>query len=262
MKLCDIERKIGNRIPLAWAEDWDNCGLSVGDPSQNILRIALALDFTEDTVNLAISKKCQLLFTHHPAIFHPMKSIILYKPTPRAIALAIKNEIAVYSSHTNWDSSPEGVNFCLADKLELIDIKPLLRPTISNGAWGLGAVGELTSAIDMNDCLRMLKGRWHVSSCIGYGEVSRKIKKIAIGGGSCGNMWQDAVKANADVFITSDVTYHQRQDLLGMGLNLTITDHGEMERVSLPTLSEIIEKETFLPVVILEETPVKQITIL
>lgn len=261
MKLSEIQIKIEKRIPLVWAEEWDNPGLSVGDPSSEILRIAVALDFTEDNVNQAILNNCQMLFTHHPAIFRPIKSVILYKPTPKAIALALKSNIAVYSAHTNWDSSSEGVNFCLANSIGLTNIEPLLVPTLKTGAWGLGAVGILVTELDMKDCLRLLKRHWQLSTCIGYGDVSRKIKKIAVGGGACGNMWQDALKASADVFITSDVSYDQRQDSLAMGLNLIITDHGEMERVSLPTLAKIIEQETSLPVIILEESEVKQITI-
>ena len=261
MKLDDIKNIIKRRIPTEWAEDWDNTGLLIGDPTSDIKKIAVSLDFTEDSVKQAVSNECQMMITHHPAIFHPLKSIVLYKSTQKAIALAIKEDIAVYALHTNWDSSPEGVNFCLAQKLGLTNIKPLIRPNINNGAWGLGAVGDLQEKIDMKKCMKLLKDKWEITESTGFGDISREIKKVAIGGGACGDLWEYALGEEADVFITSDVSYNLRLELLSMGLNLILADHGEVERVSLLSLSEIIKEETSLPVIILKEKDFDKITV-
>lgn len=261
MRLAEIQKKLNKRIPNRWSEDWDNTGLLIGDPDSRITKIAVSLDFTEDAIAQAIEQKCQLLITHHPAIFYPLKSIVFYKPTQRAIMLAIKNNMAVYSAHTNWDSSPEGVNFSLAQKLDLKSLEPLLPAELKNGAWGLGVLGELNKEMNIVDFLKLIKEKWNLSACTAYGNLDRSVKKIAIGGGSCGDLWEHAWEANADVFVTSDVSYNLRIDILNMGLSLILTDHGETEKVSLESLADVVKQETTLPVVILNEKTINQITI-
>ncbi|MCE5201936.1 MAG: Nif3-like dinuclear metal center hexameric protein [Synergistaceae bacterium] len=261
MMLCDVVSKIEKRIPVSWAEEWDNPGLAVGDPTSSVSCVALALDVTTDSVFQAAANGCQLLVSHHPAIFHAMKSIVLDRPASQAIAAALQNGVALYAAHTNWDSSPEGVNFCLAKKLELEGIVPLAYPALPDGAWGIGAVGSFQQRISMAECLKRIKERWRLSCCLCYGDEFRPITKVAIGGGSCGSMWYEAFESGADVFITADMSYHQRQDALGMGLNIIVTDHGEMEKVSLPALAGLIEEETGLRVEFVRETPTRRILI-
>jgi len=252
VKLCEVIAKIEKRIPTSWAEEWDNPGLSVGDPYSCVSRAAIALDATCDTILKAASEGCQLLVTHHPAIFNALRSIVLDKPAPRAIACALQNGVALYAAHTNWDSSFEGVNFRLAEALGLGDIAPLLPPSSSNGSWGMGSVGFFAETVTAPDCLRLVKERWGLSSCRFYGDV-RNVRKAAIGGGSCGSMWYDAFRIGADVFITADISYHQRQEALGMGLGIIAADHGEMERVSLPALAALVSEETGLPACLVRE---------
>lgn len=256
MKLCEAIQKIEAVIPPAWAEEWDNPGLTVGDPSANIFNIALALDVTPQTVSDAISKDCQLLLTHHPAIFHPVKSIINERPVPKAIIEAIKNGLALYAAHTNWDYAENGVNMILANLLSLKNIYPLVPSKNDNGAWGLGAVGELNEPLDLCECVALLKERWQSSILRAYGNMSHVVKKIAIGGGACGDLWPAAFDSGAELFITADVAYHNRQDMLGMGLNCIVVDHGEMERLSIPALASVVESATGLTTHILDEIKV------
>lgn len=259
MKLCDVIVKIEAKLPLSWAEEWDNPGLNVGDPSSDVSRIAMALDVTEDSVAQAVSGGCQLLVTHHPIIFRAMKSIVLNETAPKAIALAIQKGVALYAAHTNWDSSSEGVNFCLAKTIELSEIEPMLPPAAFSGAWGMGAVGSLNKPISIFEFMKILKERWRLSGFSGYRSGSDMITKVAIGGGSCGEIWPAALGKKADVFITADMPYHYRQEALNMGLNIIVTDHGEMERVSLPSLKNIIEIATGINVDLLDEVKANQI---
>lgn len=259
MKLGDIVKRIEKRISLSWAESWDNPGLAVGDPCADVSRIALALDAAPEVVEAAALAGCGMLVTHHPIIFRPMKSIVFNAPAPRTVALAIQRGVALYSAHTNWDSSPEGVNVSLARALELADAAPLAAPAVKNGAWGMGAVGSFMAPIAIEDCLSLLRERWRLSTCTGYGDAGRLVSRVALGGGACGDMWPLAVEAGADLFITSDVSYHHRNDALNMGLNLIVTDHGETERVSLPALAAMIEEVSGLPVEILDEPPLRRI---
>lgn len=261
MRLGDLVSAIEGRIPLEWAEEWDNPGLAVGDPENSVLRVALALDVTEDTVRRAIAADCQLLFSHHPVIFRAMKNLIFKTPGPKAIGLAVKGDLALYSAHTNWDYSGEGVNFCLAGALGLTEIKPLSAPPAGGGAWGLGAVGNLRHGAPLFDCMKLVKERWRLSGCSAFGDESKPVERVAVGGGSCGEFWPEALAAGAGLFITADISYHQRNDLLAMGLSLIAADHGEMERVSLPALKTLIEEETGLETLILGEKPRKGLII-
>lgn len=261
MRLAEVISGIEKRIPRSWAEEWDNTGLAVGDPDSDIVRVALALDVTEDTVRQAYEGGCQLLVSHHPIIFRPLKSLIFKNPGPKAIAAAVRGGVALYAAHTNWDSSGEGVNFRLAESLGLANIRPLVPPGTDNGAWGLGAVGDFVDEKRLADCMRLAKERWRLSSCTGFGDESAPVRRVAVGGGACGDFWPDALGAGADVFITSDMPYHHRNDSLAMGLSLVIADHGEMERVSLEALKELVTRETGLDAVLLKEEPVRRLSV-
>ena len=253
MKLNEVIGLIEKRMPLSWSEEWDNSGLLAGDSHSEIEKIGLTLDVSEDTVSKAAVCGCQLLLSHHPIIFRPLKNIIADTPAGRAIFLAIKSDISLYAAHTNWDSSPEGVNFSLAELLGLDEIGPLVSASAEEGSWGMGSVGDLLMPLSLENVMKLIKERWLLTSCTGYGGTSGMIKKIAIGGGACGDMWPDALTKGASVFITADMSYHNRQDALNCGLKLIDVDHGEMERASLPRLRSIIEKETGLVVEMIPE---------
>ncbi|NLD04591.1 MAG: Nif3-like dinuclear metal center hexameric protein [Synergistaceae bacterium] len=258
MKLCDVVSLIEKRVPLAWSEEWDNSGLLVGDPDSEIQKIGIALDATEDTVLTSTNLGCQLLVSHHPIIFRPLKNIIPDRPAGKAMVMAIKKGLSLYAAHTNWDSSPEGVNFTLAELLGLDDIEPLIPPADRSSSWGMGAVGEFMMPMPFETVMKLIKERWSLSSCTGYGSKAAMVKRIAIGGGSCGDMWEQAGEKSASLFVTADMSYHNRQDALNSGLKLIDVDHGEMERASLPKLKSLIEKETGLIVEMIPETERKK----
>jgi dinuclear metal center YbgI/SA1388 family protein len=261
MRLSNLVSAFEKRVPRTWAEPWDNPGLSVGDPCAEITRAALALDVTEDTVAKAAAHDCQILITHHPILFHPMKNLVFHMPGPKAIGLAVRKGVALYAAHTNWDSSPEGVNFCLARALGLTEIEPLVLPERANGAWGLGAIGNFSAATSLAPCMQQIRERWRLSACTGFGDESAEIRRVAVGGGACGDFWPQAIEMGAELFVTSDIAYHHRNDARSMGLSLVQCDHGEMERVSLPALKALIEEETGIGTVLLREEPAHGIVI-
>ena len=165
MKLSEVVSLIEKRMPLAWSEEWDNSGLLVGDPDSEIVKTGIALDVTENTVLKATDSGCQLLVSHHPIIFRPIKNIIPDRPAGKAMVSAIKNGLSLYAAHTNWDSSPEGVNFILAELLGLDEIEPLITPTDRSSSWGMGSVGELMMPMPFETVMKLIKERWCLSSC-------------------------------------------------------------------------------------------------
>jgi len=124
-KLSDIVGIINKIAPPHLAEEWDNVGLQVGDPAAAIERIMVSLDPGFAAVDAAISRSCQLLLTHHPLIFKPLKRVSTADETGAVVHKAIRNGLAIASLHTNYDSAANGVNDLLAAALGLADCRPL-----------------------------------------------------------------------------------------------------------------------------------------
>lgn len=112
-------------FPAHLAEDWDNVGMQLGDPSAGVSNLLVTLDVTDDVADEAVAKGAQLILSHHPLIFQPVKNLSFDKPLGKLIAKLIKNDIAVFSAHTNLDSGSEGINDVLARLLGLKNIEVL-----------------------------------------------------------------------------------------------------------------------------------------
>lgn len=124
-KTADIVGIINKLAPIALAEAWDNPGLQLGDPAAEVARIMVALDPTPDVIDSAIAASCQLLVTHHPLIFKPLKSISTATPQGALIQKAIKSGLSIVSLHTNYDIASGGLNDLLANKIGLSSCVPL-----------------------------------------------------------------------------------------------------------------------------------------
>lgn len=252
MNVGEIAAKIEERLPLEWSESWDNSGLLIGDPSAPIEKIAVSLDATESTVLDAKEHGCGMLVAHHPAIFHPLKKIVSPSPAAAMIRAAISGGIAVYSAHTNWDSSPEGVNVILSRQLGLRGVCPIVPP--HDGAWGMGAIGDLARPMTVNSLARRLKELWGLSALLSYGDGVTPLSRVALCGGAGGDFLQAAINMGADVFVTADVGYHYILHAQLTGTHLIVANHGEMERASLPDFCGLIREVSSLDVVLLENS--------
>jgi dinuclear metal center YbgI/SA1388 family protein len=124
-KIADIVGIINKIAPFSLAESWDNPGLQVGDPSANVTRIMVALDPAPDVIDSAITASCQLLVTHHPLIFNPLKSISTATTLGTTIHKSIRAGLAILSLHTNYDIANGGLNDLLARKIGIADSVPL-----------------------------------------------------------------------------------------------------------------------------------------
>jgi dinuclear metal center YbgI/SA1388 family protein len=125
MKLLDLSSYLDSVVPLSFQEDYDNSGLQVGFPGKEISSALLTLDVTEDVLDEAVNTGCDLIISHHPLIFNGIKKITGSTYTERILLKAIKQEIAIYSSHTNLDAFTNGVSRKMAEKLSLQNIKVL-----------------------------------------------------------------------------------------------------------------------------------------
>ncbi len=127
MKVKEIASVLEKAAPTALQESYDNSGLLIGDPEMEVQAALVTIDVTEEVIDEAISKQCNLIVAHHPLIFKGLKRITGSNYVERSVIKAIKNDIAIYATHTNLDNVLEGVNGKIADKLGLINRK-ILRP--------------------------------------------------------------------------------------------------------------------------------------
>ena len=124
-KTADIVGIINKIAPMTLAEAWDNPGLQIGDPAAEVTRVMVALDPTPDVIDSALKASCQLLVTHHPLIFKPLKSISTATPHGSLIHKAIRGGLSIVSMHTNYDIASGGLNDLLAGKIGLSSCVPL-----------------------------------------------------------------------------------------------------------------------------------------
>jgi len=124
-KIKDICSYIEEFAPLSYQESWDNCGLLVGNPNQTVGKVLLTVDVTEAVVAEAVEVQAQMIVSHHPLILSGVKQLTGSADAQRAIALAIRNDIAIYAAHTNMDAAPGGVSYRMAAKIGLTNLQAL-----------------------------------------------------------------------------------------------------------------------------------------
>ena len=329
MLVHDICSSMEAWAPLAWQESYDNSGLLTGNRSQKVTGVLVSFDCTEEVVEEAIAKGCNVIVAHHPILFKGIKQLTGRDYVERTLILAIKNDIAIYASHTNLDHAPKGVSYHLAQKLGLQSGKVLrpmrdalrqltyyvpeaaaekvrealhaagagnigeysacsfsssgtgrftpsaaANPTIGQAgqseevaelkvdmlfpkhlesavlgalfkshpyeevayfittlgnAWqdvGAGFVGELPVGLSATDFTLYLKEKLNLTYFRHTPWQGKLIKRIALCGGAGSFLLADAIRAQADVYISGDFKYHEFFDAEN---HLTICDIGHYE---------------------------------
>ncbi len=122
-----ITKSIEKDTPLSWAEEWDNCGLIVGDADSQVARVLVALDIDLEILDEAVAHNCQLIIAHHPPLFSPVRKITAHDPQGRLLIRAIRQQLNLYAAHTNFDSAPFGLSTHLAKLIGLKNISALSR---------------------------------------------------------------------------------------------------------------------------------------
>jgi len=206
MKIQEITNYLEELAPLQDAEDFDNVGLLIGDFHTEVTNILISLDTLEITVDEAINKNCNLIISFHPIIFSGLKHLNGSNYVERVAIKAIKNNIAIYSMHTALDNSFNGVSAKMCEVLGLKNRKFLIPNPLKN--IGMGMVAEFDSAITQKEFLQLLKEKFHAKG-IRYSAISnKKIKRVAVLGGSGAFAIDKAKKLKADAFVSADFKYH------------------------------------------------------
>lgn len=241
MKLRNIIKILEEKFPLKNAEDWDNVGLLIGDYDSEIKKIQFSLDATLESIEHAKNNNVDMLITHHPTIFKAIKSIKEQEVLGKKIRELIKNDINLYTLHTNLDASREGLNDYVLKKLGIENSKILDK--IPEEDVGIGRIFSLEKQEKLKDYIEFLKEKLDIENLrVISKDLNTKIKKIAIVNGSAMKYWRKAKSGKADLFITGDVTYHDALDALESNLNIIDFGHYESENFFYEILTELLKE--------------------
>lgn len=243
VKCKDVIEIMNELAPPDLALKSDNPGLMVGDEESDVSSILVSLDVSDDVCKEAVDKKCSLIVTHHPLIFHPLNRIDYTSPRGRMIKKLVLGGINVFSAHTNLDAADGGINDYLARIIGLKDVTILdAYPVIDDTKkYGLGRVGFLERSVSLMDfCLR-LKELLHVGGLNVVGKLDRKILKVALCSGSGGEFIYDAAINGCDAYLTGDIKYHDACDARDMGLALIDGGHFETESIYMGCLADYLK---------------------
>ena len=244
MKIREITDAIEQYAPLRLQEEWDNAGIQVGDPEADISGVLLCTDATEAVVAEAIERGFNLVIAHHPLIFRGLKKIMGRTPVERAVAMAIKHDITIYSAHTNMDSAWQGVSFRMADKIGMTNVVFLDDNPVdpygeqeSTSAGG-GVIGDI-EPMEAREVLQRVKAAFEVGAVRYCGDANRIVTRVALCGGAGGFLLDKAVNMGAQLYVTADMRYH---DFLDNWQRIVVADIGHYE-------SEHFTKEIFLEII-------------
>ena len=218
--------------PLPLQEDYDNAGLQLGlTDVQEVSGALLCLDVTEAVVEEAVALGCNLIVSHHPLIFRPLKHVTGEDYVQRTVRKAIRHDIAVVSMHTNLDNAEHGVNWKMAEKVGLVDVE----------GGGL-VIGRFAEPMAADEFIRMLKRTFDVE-CVQANQLLRRpVGRVAICGGAGSFNLAEAIRLGADAFVTGEMHYHE---FFGheQEIQIAVIGHYQSEQFTNEIFRSVIEQQ-------------------
>ncbi len=221
------------------AEEWDNVGLLVGDAAQPVARLMTCLTLTTDSVAEAVREQVDLVVSHHPLPFRPLRRLTTDTVEGRLLLDLIAARVAVYSPHTAFDSAGRGINQRLAEGLELLDIGPLTADA-EDPAIGTGRLGRLAEPLTLVELVDRVGRFLKIERLQFVGPRNKSVARVAIGCGSAGEMLTAAVRRSCDCFVTGEARFHSCLDAEAIGIGLVLAGHFASERFAVEHLAELL----------------------
>lgn len=214
------------------AESWDHIGLMIGDRASYVYKAVLSLDATREALDKCVSEHAGLLITHHPLFFPSIGSIDYADPKGALVRDFIKNDICVYSAHTNLDRAHGGVNHALA---EIIGLSVPMHITGLN----FGLCGDLNEPAGLFDFIRHTVRLLEGSGFFINMDEDRQISRVFVSsGGFDGNGIAELAKAHVDLLISGEIHHHHMLELRALGISALAVGHDVSERVVLSSLEK------------------------
>ena len=228
--------------PVEFAESYDNVGLLVGNKNKEIKKVLITLDADEEVINDAHKNGCELIISHHPLIFTPIKRITEDNSISKSIIKLIKNDISLISMHTNFDSVNSGLCDLFLDKIAKTKNRTAIEGDLENG---LGRIAELCEEKSLFDILNTVKKEFRIYNLKYIGDKDKKIKKIAVCNGGGADFLYKAHELSADVYISGDFKYHHARFAYENGISLIDVPHYDAEIIFCEYVKDLLDKEFF-----------------
>lgn len=222
----EIYDYIDSIAPFATAMDFDNVGILVGHSNTIVKRVLCVLDITKNAVNEAIKCGAELIVSHHPVIFDPIKSVL----DDSVVFDLCRSGISAICAHTNLDAAPGGVNDVLCKILELKDVTIWEPEKIGRIGYTDLSVEEMALRI-----AEKLKTKY-----VNYVNCGKRVRKVAVMSGSGGGDIDNAISSGADTLVTGEVKHSQYIKAKCIGLNVIVAGHFDTEYPIIPVLAEYL----------------------
>lgn len=231
MTVKQIFRFLDSRFPVSSACDFDNVGLLVGDGEGKVNKALIALDCTMDIVQEAVKENCELIITHHPVIFSPLKNVI----KGSIVYELIRNGISVISMHTNLDVGEGGVNSSLCSVIGLENVN--FHTACDGYVLQKGEISEC-SADSFAERLKL-----KLNTVVKYVDGGKNIRNVLVCSGSGGDFIADAISGGFDALVTADIKHHQFLEAKDNGISLFECGHFNTEDVVIEPLCDLLKAE-------------------
>lgn len=231
-KVKDIVSIIDALAPFDTALPWDNVGLLAGDPEAEVTCIVTALDVTPGVIGEAKTQGAQLIVTHHPILFSPVRRVCADDPQGRLIVSMLEAGISMIAAHTNWDLAGGGSN------------DALMQAAGFAGAVGEGALrtAELTPPL-APDALQQALCRSLKTQALFYGDRTRPVRRLACCSGAGGEELSAAARTGADCYLTGELKHHELLEAMQLGLRVALVGHGPSEEPAADALNRALQSQ-------------------
>lgn len=221
---------INERAPFETQVAYDNSGLLVGRPDAEVRGIHVALDVTDAVIDEAIENGANLIVTHHPMMFSPIKRLVETDCDARLLCRLIRADMHLISAHTNLDQAAGGMNDVLAAAIGLTDVQ-------GEGFLRVGALAKPLTARDLAA---------HVSTVLGdvvrvMGNPDRCVTKVGLCSGSGSDEWPGAARHGAEAFLTGEVKHHIALQAAASGVVLLEAGHFATENPGIFALADALQ---------------------
>lgn len=230
-KVNEIAAFLDEKIPSSLKEDYDNVGLLCGFPDKEVTRILVVLDITLEAIREAAEMNAELIVSHHPLIFTPMRKILDNTPEGKRVIELLRSGISAICLHTNLDRLEGGVNSALAAALGA-EMEQTLE---------MGGICRLSEKISLEAFLAQTRDALNAPD-IRFYSAGRYVEKIAVCGGAGGDIIYQAAEQGCDTVLTGEIKHHQWIDGAQLGLNLIEGGHFATENVVTPVLTELLRE--------------------
>ena len=259
-----IASQIRDYVNHIWPErlsfDGDNVGLLVGRADKEVKKILITLDVDEWVVEEAIKESADVILSHHPLMFRPIKRLTSADPMQKTLMLLAAHDITLISAHTNLDCVRGGLNDLLAKKLGIFSLEVIEPVGEHDGkVCGFGRVGEVEEGTTVGSMLQRCVEALGIKGARYVGDVDRQVRKVAVNCGGGADEINHCIAMEVDLFITGDVKYNPFRDAYESGMAVIDAGHYETEHIVTELFSamitenfseiEIVESKANVPVV-------------